>query len=514
MRFTCFLLCLILSAHAQKETNIWYFGVHAGVDFNTSPPTALNDGETVTIGTTSSICNTNGDVLFYTDGSDVYNRNHEVMSDGNDLSGLVPFGDYNVLAAPWPERNSFYYIFTLQAAPWTNAYIFEYAIVNMQGDGGLGRVSSKNNRVYDKAGGLVGTFHQNGKDIWIITHGRGDTTFKVHALTAAGFNTTPQVQKVGTTETIGGYNMKVSPDGKYLVLVEFYFTEIFDFDNATGRLKQRLRLDREVGKVFVSAEFSSNGRFLYVIRYDGGGRNDLQRYDLKASDIIASKEIIVKESIAGIVDLRLANDQNIYVGYERSFHLGRISQSNSLNGVKFEERYLKLSGHARYYLPNFVRGYVPTLSMSDICEGQPIDFKLNSRFTIDKAIWNFGDGTPMVDQVSPQHTYTKPGPYDLTVEYTYADGRTFTLSDSIEIDTLDVRLPTFSNVCVSSLPVSLNQETPKGGTYKGTGVDSKTICLARRWRGLARFQLLMFGQVGMGVGIASPKILLSKAMKP
>ena len=490
MRFTCLLLCLILSAHAQKETNIWYFGIRGGVDFNTSPPTALSDGRTVTFGTVGSVCDTSGSLLFYTDGKNVYDSDQAIMSNGNSLSKLTSYGEYNVLAAPWPERDSLYYIFTLQTETWPDLYAFEYAIVNMRQNGGLGAVSSKNNAVYNKSGSVAGAFHRNGKDIWIITHGYRNKIFKVHALTAAGFNPIPQTQTVGTVATRATPMMKVSPDGKYLALVEYDFIELFDFDNATGRLSHRVQIDEKRLRSISSVEFSPNSRFLYVINHDAPhGKIDLERYDLKATDLAASKEIIVKESAAGMVDLRLANDQNIYVGYERSFHLGRISQPNSSRAVKFEERYLRLSGYARIYLPNFVRGYLPSLSMSDICQRQPIDFKLSSRFTIDKAIWDFGDGTPTVDQVSPQHTYTKPGPYNLTVEYTYADGQTFTLSDSIEIDTLDVRLPAFSNVCVSSLPFSLNQETPKGGTYKGTGVDSKTNMFSPTVAGVGTFPI-------------------------
>ena len=61
------LLCTTLS-FSQQEANTWYFGRNAGVDFNTSPPTALTDGTLNTLEGCSSFADSNGNVLFYSDG--------------------------------------------------------------------------------------------------------------------------------------------------------------------------------------------------------------------------------------------------------------------------------------------------------------------------------------------------------------------------------------------------------------------------------------------------------------
>jgi hypothetical protein len=43
-----FFLSLLLSTtlFAQNEANIWYFGKHCGLDFNSGVPVALHDGQT------------------------------------------------------------------------------------------------------------------------------------------------------------------------------------------------------------------------------------------------------------------------------------------------------------------------------------------------------------------------------------------------------------------------------------------------------------------------------------
>ena len=74
-------------ASAQNESNIWYFGENAGLDFNSGIPVALIDGQLVTQEGCVSIADNNGDLLFYTDGSLVYNKNHLVMPNGSGLTG-------------------------------------------------------------------------------------------------------------------------------------------------------------------------------------------------------------------------------------------------------------------------------------------------------------------------------------------------------------------------------------------------------------------------------------------
>ena len=74
-------------ASAQNESNIWYFGENAGLNFNSGIPVALIDGQLVRQEGCASISDNNGDLLFYTDGSLVYNKNHLVMPNGSVLTG-------------------------------------------------------------------------------------------------------------------------------------------------------------------------------------------------------------------------------------------------------------------------------------------------------------------------------------------------------------------------------------------------------------------------------------------
>ncbi|MFA5815529.1 MAG: hypothetical protein WC865_07905, partial [Bacteroidales bacterium] len=74
---------------AQKEGAVWYFGQNAGLDFNQYYPKPLTDGKITTREGVATICDKDGQLLFYTDGQTVYNRNHDVMMDGDGLFGDV-----------------------------------------------------------------------------------------------------------------------------------------------------------------------------------------------------------------------------------------------------------------------------------------------------------------------------------------------------------------------------------------------------------------------------------------
>jgi hypothetical protein len=66
----------LLFAQINKRVNVWYFGYNAGLNFNTGTPTPLTDGALSIWEGCATICDENGNLLFYTDGSSIWNKNH------------------------------------------------------------------------------------------------------------------------------------------------------------------------------------------------------------------------------------------------------------------------------------------------------------------------------------------------------------------------------------------------------------------------------------------------------
>ena len=75
---------------SQQEASNWYFGGSAGIKF-------LSDGSVVPLPNSTmtaqhgcaSISDENGNLLFYSNGEHIWNKNHQIMSNGSGLSGSI-----------------------------------------------------------------------------------------------------------------------------------------------------------------------------------------------------------------------------------------------------------------------------------------------------------------------------------------------------------------------------------------------------------------------------------------
>nr|MBP6460577.1 cell surface protein [Crocinitomicaceae bacterium] len=107
-----FILLIQTVSYSQKEAAIWYFGEKAGLDFNSGSPVSITDGKIVTNEGCASISDKNGTILFYTDGTLVYNKLHKVMPNGSGLFGHNS-STQSAIIVPKPNNPYIYYIFTV-----------------------------------------------------------------------------------------------------------------------------------------------------------------------------------------------------------------------------------------------------------------------------------------------------------------------------------------------------------------------------------------------------------------
>jgi len=292
-----FLLGLGLKGFSQGEYNIWYFGFNAGIDFNGGAPVALTNGALSTSEGSSSISDAAGNLLFYTDGISVWNRNHSVMPNGTGLHGNSS-SIQAALIIKQPGTTDIYYVFTTTNN--ATAYGMKYSVVNMTLNGGLGDVTTKNIALVTPCGEkLAAVPHTNCTDIWILTHGYNNNTFYAYLLTSTGVN--PAItSNVGASHnggSAGAFNsalgaMKASPDGTQLAVCDQYsgLFEVFDFNAGTGVVSNTLSLS-PIYRAF-GTEFSPDGSKVYVSERQG---SQLWQFDLSAGStaaIQASKTLI------------------------------------------------------------------------------------------------------------------------------------------------------------------------------------------------------------------------------
>ncbi len=117
--FTLLFTHITISSFAQGEGNNWIFGNKAGLNFETDPPTILssNDLKMNTLEGCASISNQAGELLFYTDGQIVWNKNYDEMPSsvdglGNGLLQGASSSTQSSVVVPNPGDPNLYYIFT------------------------------------------------------------------------------------------------------------------------------------------------------------------------------------------------------------------------------------------------------------------------------------------------------------------------------------------------------------------------------------------------------------------
>jgi len=369
---------LPISGFAQKEANIWYFGANAGVDFNPTSPIALLDGAISTNEGTSSICDPNGNLQFYTDGVTVYNRMHNVMPNGIGLKGSFT-STQSALIVPDPYDSTLFYIFTTQPESSTNE--FNYSIVDMSLNGGLGDIDigNKNILIHSPVGEKVtAAKHQNSQDIWIITHEDGTNNYLCYLLNGSGLNTTPVISSVGAIFDHEAGAIKSSSNSQRIAsAVLTGIVEICDFDNATGLVSNPILID-SVDFAY-GIEFSPSSCVLYFTSITTG----LYQVDLNAgtaSDVISSKTLIHFDSIGPVFiyeALQLASNGKIYVCIYNTDKLSVIDNPNSVGiSCSYMHKTFDLSGRVTVtglpnFPPYFFNNIATTLNL-DICVGDSV----------------------------------------------------------------------------------------------------------------------------------------------
>ncbi len=430
-------------AFSQGEANIWYFGQNAGLDFNSGSPVPLLDGQINTLEGCAVLSNNLGQLLFYTDGITIYNRNHNVMQNGTGLLGH-PSTTQSATIVPKPGNPNLFYVFTIDRGGFANG--FRYSIIDLTLDGGLGGVTTdKNVLVYTPTCEKISIVkHANNIDFWIVTHSFPGTTFYTHLLTSTGINSTPVVSNVGVfvpnndpDHTLG--YMKFSPAGNKVAVAHFILNtlQLFDFNNSTGALSNPITLiDESITGTLTNAlyglEFSPNGEVLYV----GRGLDDmLFQFDLTAANIPASKFDYTFVNYLIPSALQLGPDGKIYIAHQQSAFLSVISNPNTLGiGCDIQEISVPLGGRLCLAgLPSFSQSFLhaPSILLTSDCEGETSNFSFSTNQTVLNVLWNFGDGTTS-NTIAPSHTYTSSGNYNVTVTVTTSQG-TATNSRSITI---------------------------------------------------------------------------------
>lgn len=309
-----FLVRTVVSA--QGEFNNWYFGQQAALNFGPGGPIALNNSAMSVSEGTASISDAAGNLLFYTDGTKIWNRNHVTMLNGSGILG-DPSTTQGCLIVPLPNSTTKYFLFTITDQ--TKEGDLRYSLIDMTLDGGKGGVvnSSKNVLVTSEQTEKLVAAKATSCGVWVISHGRLDGGFEARLVTSSGIGD-PVYSPIGSIHYNSVGTMKVSRDNLHIaVAIITGSVELFDFDPTTGKVSNSIDLPVTPQKSTYSACFSGDSKKLYVAEGDQSGTIDIYQFDLSVASptsIISSKTLVATTNgQLAFVDIQIAPDDKLYL---------------------------------------------------------------------------------------------------------------------------------------------------------------------------------------------------------
>ena len=244
----------------------------------------------------ASICDKYGNLLFYTNGCAVLNKEANIMPNGDSINediwkkltgwdnceGGYP-GTQNIIILDDPGNvdsgRSLYYIIHKPRVfnGWYDDPLnqLRYTIVDMDMDGGLGDVTTIKDSTFYKQNQVLSSYltairHQNGRDWWIVQPLEDTNLYVTFKLNEEGIKLIreQQIGKVFDWNASSSGTARFSPDGtKYAYYNESDGLLLFDFDRSTGLLsnyQQVVPFDTMGYGIFCSVEWSPNSRFVYT----------------------------------------------------------------------------------------------------------------------------------------------------------------------------------------------------------------------------------------------------------
>ena len=484
-------LAMSFASQAQNlAQHNWYFGNSTNaIRFNrsTNLPFTVTD-KAIPFGTGGSAVATDpstADLLFYTDGSNVYNAFHQVMSNGTGLSANISANQPVVISAV-PGDSTKYFIFT-NTANYTTGGSIAVSIVDMTIFGGAavgqpplgGVVNPKNVAVAglsNRSEGMIVVPHANGTDYWLITHQNGSQNYSATLINKASYTagTFTTVATLGLALPTSVANFSYSKKLKKLaVSAQDSKTDaiLLTFDDATGVLTFNPATDYILNSGMTTVnpqniydiQWDNAGQYLYISRVgEPGVQADVLQYDyINQTTTLTS---VLKAPIFRSWGLQLAPDSAIYHIYQAiaggPFLVEKFTKTDTIASSVIQTPLpfgaINFSGTQ---FPAFLPKTSSTLTLSfttstPLCENSNITFFPNVFPNADSLHWDFADTTSVTDW-SPVHKFKQNRTYNVTLT-AYYQGKTQTVTQPLAINSflLKLQLVADTTACHCQLPVN------------------------------------------------------------
>ncbi len=414
----------------RQLSNQWYFGEMAGIDFNQQPPAAIVDDNLMDSPEgCATISDSDGSLLFYTNGNTVWNKDHQVMANGTNLGGDSTSAQSSMILQ-FPDDETMFYVFSTQELYGDRTNRLLMSIVDIKDDTARGSVVVKgielqrNNTERLTASG----FGANG---WLLSHEFGNNNFRAQFVSDLGISAAVH-SPVGEflnflDEPSGTSYLRFQPGTARAVnmLPGANTFDILDFDNQTGAMSNARTIDTNepAGDPLYGIEFGGAGNRLYITT-----ATKLMQYDMDSIDTpnevaeIEASKFDGYPSASNYGALQRGPNGVIYMALDNAGNVASIDAPTGDDlGASFNPSGIDLMGRtSRRGLPNFTQQVndpiqPPGMTVQNACFGQPLTLMATGTSNIDEFEWTFdADASPQAGVGdSIQVTYSTLGTHTI-----------------------------------------------------------------------------------------------------
>ncbi len=305
------LSCCCCLSYGQYD-NVWAFGNFAGINFNTSSPVPVTTQMSTNEGS-ASISAPSGKLLFYTDGTTVWDGNNNIMPNGTNLTGtginITASTTQGTLIVPAPGSITQYYVFSLGNRE-SSIYFGKlyYSMVDMALNNGLGAVITKGRLLDSFLTEQMTAVTGNECNIWLLVLSRTDKIFKAYNIDRSGINANPVVSLRMGEGLLDYGSIDVSPDRNKVAFTWIDGLFLYNFDPDFGKITSPSIVDRSNrDNHYYGICFSPDNTKLYAT-----SPSQLVQFDLSLKDtsaVTASKAAINAQTYGAV---RRGPDGKVY----------------------------------------------------------------------------------------------------------------------------------------------------------------------------------------------------------
>ncbi len=474
--------------YGQMENNIWLFAKNIQVVFESGGPisNARSNNILDRIENSAVVCDSSGDLLFYTYGTSVWDRNNDIISNGDDLGGN-PSSTQGTVVVQSETNQYLYHIFTLENAGSDDGSNLYHSLLDMQANNEKGFLLKKRELIWSNlTEKMVGVQHPCG-GAWILLHERDNDKFLSFHLMHDQIDPNPVISAIGSShdKNILAWSgeLTLSPNDFTLsVLCTDGLFELFTFDLRTGIVSNCITIyDREDTQYpYYSGEFSDDGLFFYLVENNysptiQGITKVITQYDLSILDPVTIRDSRV---IVGYLDenrntptlaMKRGPDRKIYItgsepyqslhriefpdtkGSLCNFQLENLNTPNKITSKNLPQDLVKAKRREWFVFPD-----------TAICSALEIDLsRIEASLT-----WNDGATDPI-------RTISMSGQYTVTA----VDSFGCTYSDTFNLEVYDPNLNSIDTILCSGDFIAIHNDTfsQRGSYLKEITIDSSCI---------------------------------------